>query len=264
MAFLRSDIPFFGSLGDITAYQPRNSSKIVVRRKSGPSKHAIATLPSFEQTRRLNQEFKGRVVAAEQMQNCFSPLKCVVDYNVRATLIGLMAKLQKWDTKSKLGTRSILFSEHAKAFEGFSLTKKIALDTLMKAPVKHTFNIDTLTASVEIPAIFPGINLKLPARYDVYCFKAVLSILPDVIYRDEHYIVDGKADHPAHVVSTPWEKCSEGINKTNLNLGIKASMLPPKFTLVLAFGICFGNWVFGNTIEEVKYAGSAKVLGVVM
>jgi hypothetical protein len=58
-------IPFIGSLGTLSAYKRKDSDKIILRGKGGPSKEQIKNGAQFELTRHNISEFGGRSKAAK-------------------------------------------------------------------------------------------------------------------------------------------------------------------------------------------------------
>jgi hypothetical protein len=48
---------YTGSLGELSAYRLRGTDRIIIRRKSGPSKKQIKQNHRFEMTRRSNENW---------------------------------------------------------------------------------------------------------------------------------------------------------------------------------------------------------------
>jgi hypothetical protein len=263
MAILASEITFIGSLGDLSAYRMRGSDKIIVRRKGGADKNKIKTSPSFVNTRRVNAEFGGRSTASKWIMQALWPLKPLADYNIAGALNALMKPIQALDNLNEWGKRSIALSQNPCILEGFSLNNKIVLESVIRTPISYTLSKEHLTARVDIPQLIHGINFHL-MNYPVFKVIATLGIVPDLSYHELGYNQSAHAYSQlnAQKVSTEWLAVSKGSEGITLDLKSPYTMPDNHFSLVLGVGIAYGSYSDGSNVEQVKYAGCAKVLGV--
>jgi hypothetical protein len=264
MAQLQSDIQFTGSLGRFSAYKMRGSDKIILRTKGGASKEKIEKAPEFEKTRDLNAEFGGRSVASRSIMQSLYPLKALADYNLAGPLNSLIMPIQKMDTETKPGRRSIYFTRHPKLLEGFSLNKRNSFDSIIRSPVSCTLDKMNLWASIEIPALIPGINFFVPpGRHPFYSIIIVLGALPDVIFTVHGY--KPLADENVKHTSSEWYPASAGSKAMVLDVNLQGRRLESTaspFSLMLSIGIRFGTVGINDEVEQVRYAGAAKVVVV--
>ncbi|MGB8192527.1 MAG: hypothetical protein WCF67_11445 [Chitinophagaceae bacterium] len=265
MARLLSDMPFTGSLGNISAYKMRGSDKIILRTKGGASKEKIKKAEAFEITRRLNAEFGGRSTGSKCIMRSMFPLKALADYNVAGPLNALIKPIQAMDTESDYGKRNIYFTRHPKLLEGFSLNKRNPFDSIVRNPVSCRLDKKNLSASIDIPALIPGINFFVPpGRHPLYSIIAVLGIIPDILFTTHGYKPLATQSNPAHAASS-WYPASKGSQATVLEVSLQGQDLEltaSSFSIMLSIGICFGTVGINDEVEQVKYAGAAKVLVV--
>jgi hypothetical protein len=263
MGQLMSDLQFTGSVGMYSAYKMRGSDKIILRRKGGASKEKIEKAPQFEITRNLNAEFGGRSVASKSIMRSLRPLKALADYNLAGPLNSLIRPIQAMDETAH-GKRSIYFTRHPKLLEGFSLNKRNPFDSIVRNPISCRLDKTNLSASVEIPALIPGINFFVPpGRYPFYSIIIVLGIVPDVIFTKHGYKPLDIQD-PVPTASA-WYPASGGSKAMALEVSLqrRSFVLPSSpFSIILSIGIRFGTVGMNEEVEQVKYAGAAKVVVV--
>jgi hypothetical protein len=264
MAKLSSHITFTGSLENLSAYRMRGVDGIILRKKGGPSAKAVKTSASFDNVRRNNSEFSGRGKAARFIMNMMAPVKSLADYNIAGPLNALLRHVQEGDRKSEWGSRSILLSQHSSFLEGFQLNRKVMFDFVARAPLMCAIDREDCSARVTIPGLVPGLNFFPQAGQSLYSMVVALGVVPDMIRSRNQY-------KPAHVnyelltyatVATPWHPAGEVSEAHSLDLKLPA--LPPddSFTLMVSVGIRYGTMLSARIVNQVKYAGSAKVLRV--
>lgn len=263
MAKLVGSFLFTGSIDNLTAYKRRDSDKIIVRKKGGPSKERIKNDPKFDLTRRTNKEFGGRALAGRFIMQGIIPYKSLGDYNVAGPITALVKPLQELDTKNSLGQRSVLISANARLLEGFNISRHNPFDSVIINPLHFSLSKETGQATIEIPAMLPGINFMAPGNFPLYKIVATLTTIPDIIYNEERgEYQDTLHDNSYRKVSseTSWIPTQSGSEAMKLALRIT----PPKkgaYSLMLFAAIAFGTIYHGKE-EIVKYTGSGKILGM--
>lgn len=267
MGKIEQGVEFTGSVGNLTAYRMRGVDGIVVRMKGGASKTRIKNDREFRHTRQLNAEFGGRSAASKGIMRMLYPLKALADYNIAGPLNALLRPIQLEDPKNNKGERSIMLSENPGLLEGFSLNRKVVFESIVRAPLTFTVLRETMSAEVNIPALMPDINFKPQGKHPLYSFDAVLGLVPDLFFSPDGYKPSHKkyADENLGFVleRSEWFPSMSGSEATKLAL--KFNFVPPDdhFILMLSIGIRFGYPVSGNVVEQVKYAGAAKVVRVI-
>ena len=189
----------------------------------------------------------------------------MADYNFTPTLNSLLKPIQEMDTVNEFGKRSILFSGNPKLLEGFNLNRRSTFDSVIRSPVASTIDKDGGMATLIVPALLPGINFFVTGKYSAYSIVCALGILPDFTYNGIGYAPLLQYDSfPLPVVyTTDWLPVIHGSPQQEINLQLPN--LPPAlpFTLVLSAGIRYGTLGEHGEMEQVKYAGAAKILHVI-
>ena len=255
---------FTGPIANLSAYKMRGIDKIIIRTKGGASKSRIKRHPDFEKTRLLNAEFGGRSSAVRHIRCLLSGQKALADYNFAGKLNALVKPLQDMDTENKPGERSICFSRNPQLLAGFNLNRQTPFDSIIRNPVLFTLSRENPEAFLDIPTLLPGINFFAPEKYPVYSFIATLGILPDLFFHKHGYQSPpayGQFIYPV-VEKTSWYPVLNGAAAETIHL--KFDSVPPdnNYSLLLSIGIAFGTITTGNQVQQVKYAGAAKVLAM--
>jgi hypothetical protein len=263
MAKLEGNIQFTGSLENLSFYKMRGCDKIVVRKKGGPSRKQVKQSPRFELTRRNNKEFGGRVQVVRYTRRMLHPLLFLADYNFTGPLNALLQPIQKMDTTTERGKRSILLSKNPRLLEGFTLNRNYLLDSIVRTPVSYTLQGEQVI--IHIPDLLPGINFMAPGNYPWYRFIAVAGLLPDFYYMDDVYGYQPKGNMYTSATTitatTDWLPVNTHAAAMQLTLEGLPATKPDDHSIVVATGIAFGA-MQGQKIQPVKYIGGARIIGV--
>lgn len=277
---------FQGSVDDLSFYKMRGVEGTIVRRKGGPSKEQVKNAPSMVQTRRGNSEFAGRAKAAKGIMRALHYHKPLADYNIAGPLNALLRPVQALDKLSNMGQRNVLLSANPQILKGFSLNRNNPFDSVIRCPVEYVLNREAAAATVQVPALIPGINFFAPEKYPWFSLVISLGIVPDIIFtkdnepahQDYDAFTDPEARFSTHVYTythpeykeydapvcavTVWRPVKKGCPETPLELRIPLYPPDDHFTLVLSIGIMYGIQEDDQTIMQARYAGAAKVLAV--
>lgn len=262
---------FTGTVSNISVYKVRGSDKPIVRKKGGPTKRQIKTKDAFAATRKNNSEFGGRARIVGQVLDALRPLKYLGDFNLAGPLNALFKPIQVLDTESEHGERNVELTRNPGLLQGFNLNRRTPFETIIANQLNYTLSKETLTASINFPALIQGINFFIPGKYAWYKFIAVLATIEDMYYsergyRPEHGI--NKEMNMFTIEETNWMAITSRAESFTMelnNLGKEYEEDKEKLnshSKLLAVGIAFSNMP-GNQIEMVKYVGGAKILCVV-
>jgi hypothetical protein len=262
MAQLESNFDFTGKLGNISAYKSRGSEKIILRTKGGPTTHQFKTSQHYAKARRNNAEFGGRAQASKWVRQMMHPLQSVGDYNAAGPLNALIKPIQALDTVNDHGQRNIEFSKDSSLLHGFSLNKRNTFDSIIRNPVAYSIDRVVLTATVGIPQLLPNINFFNPGKHAFYSIVAVLGIVPDLFYSKNGYNSSWKKNEPegSKFIESEWFASLEGSKAFTLSLQYQLSLPNQSFMAMLSAGIKFGTMGVGGVIQQVPYAGAAKIM----
>jgi len=256
---------FNGSLGNVSFYTRWDIDGIITRTKGGASKEKIKTHPKFKRTRELNAEFGGRAAMSKWIMQASWPQKALADYNIAGPLSTLIKPVQAMDTESQHGRRHVKLSASPRLLEGFSFNRRTSFDSVIRNPVGWSISRETLSASVDIPALIPGINFYRPEKQPVcpmFGITAILGVVPDLYYSEHGYKpVNGYELNVYSKADSDWYPMLKG--SPAMPLEMQLDTVPPDmgFSLVLTIGIRFGTMIDAGVVEQVKRAGVAKVLG---
>lgn len=261
LALLKSKLP-----GNLSVYQLKGSGKIVIRRKGGPGAKKIRHSPRFENTRRVQAEFGGCSSATKAVRRILAQQKPWSDFDFGPAIVSRLTKVVKKDTVSEYGKRHIRLSQHTEFLAGLSLTRyRPGLDAVILQPLTWTIVREEQTATVTLPLLQPNVNFMPAAGQSMVRIVVSLGVVPDMFYHDTGYRPSHKAYDQANyaVITTDWYSVKEGIPAQTLTL--RCPMVPPdeQHTLVLSVGVCYGVMYGQTTMEVVKDAGCAKVVGCV-
>jgi hypothetical protein len=105
--------------------------------------------------------------------------------------------------------------------------------------------------------------LFVPGNFSFYSITVALGILPDLDFHEDGYRdkSNGAIRQPVFE-ETNWHLVSKGSVAQTIELSIEKPIPEVSFCLVVSVGIRFGNPGV-EKVEQVKYAGAAKVLSVI-
>lgn len=242
MAKLEGNIQITGSLDNLSFYKRRGSDKIIVRRKGGPSSDKVREHPNFENTRRNNREFAGRAKATGLIKRALNPLTFLADYNITGPLNALLKPIQKIDTSSDWGQRSIVISKNGRLLQGFSLNRRYQLDSILRIPV--LYSLQNQQVVIDIPELLPGLNFISPGNYPWYKFIATAGLIPDLYYMDDIWGYQPKGNfsyEQPYMNCTDWLPMNTPAAATQLTIEGLPEVKPEDHSVLIALGISFGT-----------------------
>lgn len=263
MARLTGNFDFSGKLGNISAYKMKGVKDTVLRTKGGAFANKVKHDPAFVNTRRNNDEFGGAATAGKAIRVAFNRVS-----HITGSSTGYINKftraLANQDTVSEWGRRAVRFTETRQYLEGFNLCRFLLLNSVLRQQVVSSINRQAGTASLVIPALVAGINIKIPPEYHFYRFVVMLGVVPDFAhasnvkpyYRPVQAIMHGSTE-----VTTGWFSAKERVADQHFDLQLKNnSSLPDCQTLLLTLAIEFGQPVSNQLIETIPNNGAAVIL----
>jgi hypothetical protein len=266
MARMTNMFGFTGSIHNLSAYRIRGSETIYIRAKGGPKKEQIKQQKNFELTRLNNSEFGGRAKASSSIMWAIDAHKPIADFNFAGPINALLTPIQHMDPENGKGKRNICLTRNPQLLEGFEFNRRNALSSIVRNPLHHTLDTDTLTASIDIPALLPGINFIPPGTFSLFSFVAKLALVPDIVWKEKANRYDYANDYfpqwrPVRE-ETDWYPVASGAPATTLSLKSATDTVPEgDYCAVLSISVRFGQPV-GGTVKVVDYIGAGKILAV--
>ena len=265
MAKLNNGLPIIGSFGEFSIYKMKGVTNLVVRKKGGASREKIKRSPNFALTRRYNSEWAGCSKAGKNIRLAMNPLLRLADYNISGVLNGLCKTIQKADTIGRLGERSVWLSKYCHSLEGFNLNRGRSFDSIIRQPIGSVLSREELRASLQLPALIPGLNFYVPDPFPVFRIIAVLGVLPDMVYTPFGYMPANKETKLWHdSLDTGWSPSSSSFPEQTLSLQLPMDIgLDRHSSLVVSIGIEFGMPLTVDVATPIKGTGAAKILALV-
>jgi len=260
-----------GTVGKISIYKVRGSDEPIVRTKGGPTKRMVKTRKSFATTRRNNSEFGGRARMTKQVMYILRPMKYLGDYNLAGPLNSLFIPIQALDTVSEHGERSIELSKNPGLLQGFNLNRRTPFTTIVTNSPAYKLSKKTLTATITIPELIPGVNFFPQNNFSWYKFIAILGIVEDVFYNNRDYgnkagysplVNDSVVEQSDWLNIMPQSPAIEfTCNFKDYYQDILKELGKSNYSCLLGIGIAFGSMVRGQ-VELVKYVGGGTILAM--
>lgn len=264
MAKLHTPFNFNGTLAGVTAYTRIDSEEPILRSKGGPTREQIMTGKAFDVTRRNISEFSGRSSAGKWIKVALMPLKLLADHNLGPSLNPLLQPIQESDTESEFGKRHVRLSQNPHLLEGFEISRRNHLDSVLHNPVPYTLDKSSLSARVTIGALLPKVNFSPLGSFLHYRIVAVLGAVPDLFYTPDGYDTEAGYEllHP-QTLYTDWFHSVSGSAEQILELSLPTAPAMASYSLLLSVGVSFGRMGKRGFIEAVKYAGGGRILAAV-
>lgn len=266
MARMKNFMQMTGSMAMVSMYTMQGHDEVIIRTKGGPTKRQIKTKPQFEKLRRNNSEWAGCTRMSSRIRNSIYLMKRLEDYPFTGALNAVCKYIQKQDSVSEHGQRSVYLSAHKEALSGLSFSKKQVLESVLRVPISVTLDREN-GATIELPAIHTGMYLYNFRNLPYFRLIACLSGVRDMVFsaedkrydETEFYFYDSKSEFESE-----WHPTTGTIPATTIRLSLNENVypLPDDVTMLVCLGIEFGKIGVANTIEAVKYAGTGKILKV--
>ena len=269
MAIVKGPIVMTGGFGNASFYTRRGSDKVIARIKGGASKEKIKTSPKFEGFRLQQKEWKGCTAFASVLRYAFGGLHRLADYNLTPVLNGFAKNLQKTDTVNAVGTRNVCLSGLGYTLENFNFNRTYPFNTVLRVMVQGAINRETGRATVQVPRINTETDMLNVQRLPYFRLIVALGVVSDLVYNEagnEYRPAVPEMHGISEVVTGDWLPAENMLTEQTIAVQLDDDTLrylTDKCTLILSMAIEFGKVGFTGAPQEVKYAGSGRVLRVV-
>ena len=266
MATIKGPVQLEGGMGKMSFYTRRGSDKIIVRTKGGPSKKAIKNSPGFENLRLNQNEWRGCTAFASRLRYAFGGLHRVADYNLTPALNAFAKNLQKTDENIEKGKRNILFSSYRYSLDGFNFNRNYLFNSVLRVAPVAVINRKNLSAGITIPRINTAIDVLNVQRLPYFRLVVSIGAVSDQLYDEasKGYIPANENMHGISATQTgEWLPAENILPEQTLEVHLNENLrtvLTGDVTLVVSMAVEFGKVGFTGVPQEVKYAGSGKVL----
>ena len=157
---------------------------------------------------------------------------------------------------------SIIFSKGLPLLQGYNLNLENCFDTILSTPVQFTISREQLNASVQLPQLIPGLNLRNQWNQPYFRFKINLGIIRDIAFDGVAYkpITLDVQEHTV-LAETEWASMADKYPAQSFELKFDDAIFDEHCHLLLSIGIQFGGVRKGG-IVGTKHASCGKILGV--
>lgn len=235
----------------------------VVRRKGGASKEKILHDDCFANTRRVMDEFGGRSAATRHLLEALAPLR--PGHGTTGRINSLLTALQKMDTSSPWGSRSVALSRCPQLLQGLDISRRLTLDGVLQTALHGHITRETLSARLDLPPLIPGVNCAHPKTPPFFQVVAVLGVMPDLYYHeplDNYLPEEGYQGPPPHVVEMAWHQTNTPSEATALDLSLPQAPGVAGFSLVLSVALRYGKLGPTGAIEPLPKAVATRIVAV--
>lgn len=261
MAFMNGNMGFIGRLGNITSYKMQGSDKIIMRTKGGASKDKIKRSPNFVLTRKNNSEFGGCAKMSKSIRAAIYPICHLANYNFTSNITSLVKKIQLQDNSHERGERAIYLSQFRYLLDGFSLNKNTSFDAIIRHSFHPQINREDGSASIDLPALIPGVNLNLPWSQPVYRLVFSIGVVNDMEYGTMGFNTPNQSSNFTNLTYTTWLPTKQLQVAQTIALQLQGfKPLTNNQSIIVAAGIEMGAQDTMSEIQFVKYCGSGKIL----
>ncbi len=268
MAIVKGPFQLSGSVSGVSFYTRRGSDKVIMRSKGGISGDKIKRLPQYEGMRLQQKEWSGVTKWASGVRWAFGGLHRLADYNISSVLNGMGNKLQKLDSSVEKGKRPVCLSAYRQALDGFNFNRNYPFNSVLRVSINYELLREELKAIVTIPRINTEIDLFNVQRLPFFRLIITLGTASDMMYNvtlnDYLPVVEGLHGASA-VTNSEWFSANTVVGEQVLVAQMteaQKAMLTEDVSLILSIGVEFGTIGFTGQPQEVKYAGSGKVMKV--
>ena len=168
------------------------------------------------------------------------------------------------DPDNRLGQQSIIYSRGLHFFEGLSLNRNVTFDSVVTTTIPFTLDRNLCKATLQLPALSPGLNFRSSWNYPYFRFRINLGIVRDRVYIEKkgyQAITPGNHHELAAGHDTEWAPVKIPYGSQQVELQLDNPVFDEHCHLLLSIGIEFGTQSKGM-IQHVKYAGCGKILAM--
>lgn len=268
MAIVKGVIQVTGSVRGVSFYTRRGSDQIIMRTKGGISGEKLKKLPQFEGVRNQQKEMGGCAKFASGARLAMGGLHRLADYNISPVLTGIASKIQKQNTDTEKGKRTVNFSDFKQSIEGFNLNRNYPFNSVLRVSTACEINREMLSATVTFGRINTEMDLVNIQKLPWFRLIVVTGTVSDMVYSNElsKYIpVVPELHGAASVITSEWFPANTIISELTLTATMtekQKAWLTDNVSVIISAGVEFGTIGFDGKPVEVKYAGSAKVLKI--
>ena len=257
------DLPLGGSLGNYSIYKRKDSDKWIIRSKGGASPEKFKKDPRMALTRLNAKNFGGASTTGKTIRDAMVDVAELGDSKLTRNIISVVSKIRKLTPVTTPGEDQIIFSNGLHLLKGFNLNKVNVFDSVVSTPLLSVIDRITHKATLQLPQLTPGMNLKNPWNLPYFRFVMNFGIIRDMYYDGSRYktITPNILDHTI-LERTLWASVNAPHPAQSFSFQFDNPIFNEHCYLMLAVGIEFGKQV-ENGIGPVIDAACGKIVDVI-
>ena len=257
------NLPLGGNLGDYSIYKRKDSDKWIIRGKGGASPEKFRKDPKMARCRANAKTFGGASITGKTIRYAMMDVAELGHSNLSGAINAIASKIRKLTPITTPGQDEIIFSNGLHLLQGFNLNKVNVFDSVVSTPLQWAIDRITHKATLQLPQLTPGMNLKNPWNLPYCRFVINLGIIRDMYFDGTKYrtMTPNIPDHTI-LERTEWASVNVPHPAQSFSLQFDNPIFDDHCYLMLSVGIEFGKQVEGG-IGAVTDAGCAKIVDVV-
>lgn len=270
---LFQNVRYKGTIGGVT-YRVVNG-EYIASNKSSLSKETVSNSPAFENTRKLNSEFRGVAYFSKALQNELSRTisarpgnKAALKTYLYPEIVKLAREGMSKSTAQVFGERSILSSNLVGAFDGFQPTKERFEDY---ASVQYTISNTELEGdgqkNLSVSAFIPANAFRAPEGATGFMLIGLGVYVPNYVFNagtQTYEPVSNNVDYPTAVASEGV--IASGLVSSTERVEPEIEYIDPiswvdgtRGLYMVGIGVIFTKQV-GNQVVGLREGLTAKIL----
>ena len=255
------NLPNGGSFGDYSFYKRKDSDKVIIRLKGGASKDKFYKDPRMAKCRENAQKFSGASTIGKTIRHAMLDVAKLGYSMVSSDINSVVSKIRKL-TPVETDHDQVIFSNGLHLLQGFNLNKLNVFDSVISTPLQSAINRITHKATLQLPQLTPGMNLKNPWNLPYFRFVMNFGIIRDMHFESGKYrtITPNTSDYTI-LEKTEWASFNMSHPAQTFDFQFDNPVFDEHCYLMLSIGIEFGKQVEGG-IGAVADASCAKIVNI--
>ena len=257
------DLPMGASFGDYSIYKRKDSDKWIVRAKGGATKERFASDPRMASCRKNANTFSGNATTGKTIRYAMMDVAQLGHSKLTGDINSVVSKIRKLTPSTTPGQDQIILSNGLHLLQGFNLNKVNVFDSVVSTPLQWSIDRITYKATLQLPKLSPGMNLKNPWNLPYFRFIMNLGIIRDMYFDGAKYktMTPSIPDHTI-LDKTQWAPVNMAYPAQSFTFQFDNPVFDEHCYLMLSVGIEFGKQVEGG-IGAVTDASCGKIVDVV-
>ena len=255
------NFPAGGSLGDYSIYKRKDSDKWIIRAKGGATAEKFWKDPKMAVCRLNAKTFGGASTIGKSIRDAMLDVAELGHSQLSGDINSVVSKIRKLSPVNAEQDQ-VIFSNGLHLLQGFNLNRVNVFDAVVSTPLQSAINRITHKATLQLPQLTPGMNLKNPWSLPYFRFVMNFGIIRDMYFDGTKYrtMTPNIPDHTI-LESTEWASVNVPHPAQSFDFQFDNPVFDEHCYLMLSAGIEFGRQVEGG-IGAVPDASCGKIVNI--